>query len=257
VCKKDILFIDTALAVQIPYDSADSSIASHTISTAQESGWIWDIGLRTRRGVGHVYSSKHSSQERAEQLLRDYLAESIGDKAKDLSFRKIDINPGVREKFRVNNCVAVGMSAGFLEPLEASALVMIELACASISEQLPANRETMDIVAKSYNDKFQYNWDRVIDFLKLHYVASKRADSAFWRDNRDPETIPESLQELMSLWQHRSPSEYDFQRKREMFSAASYQYVLYGMDYNHSIETGFVSDDVQRKAANCLPKTSS
>ncbi|KGJ89381.1 tryptophan halogenase family protein [Thalassotalea sp. ND16A] len=249
VCKKDILFIDTALAVQVPYDSADSPIASHTISTAQESGWIWDIGLPTRRGIGHVYSSKHSSQERAEQLLRDYLAESIGDKAKDLNFRKIDINPGVREKFWVNNCVAVGMSAGFLEPLEASALVMIELACASISEQLPANRETMDIVAKSYNDKIQYNWDRVIDFLKLHYVASKRDDSAFWRDNRDPQTIPESLQELMALWQHRSPSEYDFPRKREMFSAASYQYVLYGMDYNHSTETGFVSDDVQRKAA--------
>ncbi|WOH39287.1 tryptophan halogenase family protein [Thalassotalea fonticola] len=248
VCKKDILFIDTALAVQIPYGSDDSPIASHTISTAQEAGWIWDIGLPTRRGVGHVYSSKHTSQERSEQLLREYLAQSIGDKANDLSFRKIDINPGVREKFWVNNCVAVGMSAGFLEPLEASALVMIELACASISEQLPANRETMDIVAKSYNDKFQYNWDRVIDFLKLHYTASKRDDTAFWRDNRDPATIPESLQELMALWQHRSPSEYDFQRKREMFSAASYQYVLYGMDYNNAAPDGFISDDVQIKA---------
>jgi tryptophan halogenase len=248
VCKKDILFIDTALAVQIPYESDDSPIASHTISTAQEAGWIWDIGLPTRRGVGHVYSSKHTSQERSEQLLRKYLAESIGNKANDLTFRKIDINPGVREKFWVNNCVAVGMSAGFLEPLEASALVMIELACASISEQLPANRETMDIVAKTYNDKFQYNWDRVIDFLKLHYTASKREDSAFWRDNRDPKTIPESLQELMALWQHRSPSEYDFERKREMFSAASYQYVLYGMDYNNAAVSGYISDDVQMKA---------
>ncbi|PKG85631.1 tryptophan halogenase [Colwellia sp. 75C3] len=231
ISKKDVLFIDTALAVQIPYEKGDDAIASHTISTAQDAGWIWDIGLPSRRGVGHVYSSKHTSQGDAENALRKYLKSSIGEKSEDLTFRKIDINPGIREKFWVNNCVAVGMSAGFLEPLEASALVMIELAATTISEQLPANRECMDIVAKHYNERFSYNWDRIIDFLKLHYIASKREDTAFWRDNKDPETIPESLQELMTLWKHRSPSEYDFSQKREVFSAASYQYVLYGMDY--------------------------
>jgi len=232
ICKKDILFIDTALAVQIPYEEGADEIASHTISTAQDSGWIWDIGLPSRRGVGHVYSSRHTDQASAEKALRAYLHQSIGDKSEQLSFRKIDINPGVREKFWVNNCVAVGMAAGFLEPLEASALVMIELAATTISEQLPANREAMDIVAKQYNQRFSYNWDRIIDFLKLHYIASKREDSAFWRDNRDVASIPQSLQDLMTLWQHRPPIEYDFSHKREVFSAASYQYVLYGMDFN-------------------------
>jgi len=230
ISKKDVLFIDTALAVQIPYEE-DDAIASHTISTAQDAGWIWDIGLPSRRGVGHVYSSSHTSQVDAENVLRAYLHHSIGEKSEDLVFRKIDINPGFREKFWVNNCVAVGMAAGFLEPLEASALVMIELAATTISEQLPADRECMDIVAKHYNARFSYNWERIIDFLKLHYIASKRLDTAFWRDNRNPDTIPESLQELMSLWKHRSPSEYDFSHKREVFSAASYQYVLYGMDF--------------------------
>jgi flavin-dependent dehydrogenase len=231
ISKKDILFIDTALAVQIPYQENQDAIASHTISTAQKSGWIWDIGLPSRRGVGHVYSSKHCSQEEAEHDLRAYLAQSIGEKSQELTFRKIDINPGVRKTFWHKNCVAVGMSAGFLEPLEASALVMIELAANTISEQLPADRATMAIVAKNYNEQFTYNWDRIIDFLKLHYVASQRDDSAFWRDNRDPKTIPHRLQEQMKLWQHRSPSEYDFARKREIFSAASYQYVLYGMGH--------------------------
>ncbi|ASP48845.1 tryptophan halogenase family protein [Cognaticolwellia beringensis] len=232
ISKKDILFIDTALAVQIPYEEGKDDIASHTISTAQDSGWIWDIGLPSRRGVGHVYSSRHTNQEAAEKALRAYLRQSIGDKSDTLTFRKIDINPGVRETFWVNNCVAVGLSAGFLEPLEASALVMIELAATAISEQLPANRATMDIVAKRFNERFSYNWDRIIDFLKLHYVASKREDSAFWRDNRDKDTIPESLQELLSLWRYRAPSEYDFSHKREVFSAASYQYVLYGMAFD-------------------------
>jgi len=248
ICKKDVLFIDTALAVQIPYEDGADAIASHTISTAQTAGWIWDIGLPSRRGVGHVYSSRHTSQAEAENALRAYLQSSIGEKSQTVSFRKIDINPGVRERFWVNNCVAVGMAAGFLEPLEASALVMIELAATTISEQLPANRECMDIVAKIYNERFSYNWDRIIDFLKLHYIASKREDSAFWRDNRDPTTIPESLKALMTLWRHRSPSEYDFSQKREVFSAASYQYVLYGMNFSFSQNDSYSNEAEQKMA---------
>lgn len=248
ISKKDVLFIDTALAVQIPYETDDDAIPSHTISTAQDAGWIWDIGLPSRRGVGHVYSSRHTTQAEAENKLRRYLKTSIGDKSEEVTFRKIDINPGIREKFWVNNCVAVGMAAGFLEPLEASALVMIELAATTISEQLPANRECMDIVAKHYNERFSYNWDRIIDFLKLHYIASKREDTAFWRDNRDPASIPESLKELMVLWKHRSPSEYDFSHKREVFSAASYQYVLYGMDYDFT-DTSNTPNEKEQKLA--------
>ncbi|WP_340677427.1 tryptophan halogenase family protein [Paraglaciecola sp.] len=248
ISKKDVLFIDTALAAHIPYEEGEDAIASHTISTAQYAGWIWDIGLPSRRGVGHVYSSRHTSEADAENALRIYLASSIGEKSKKVTFRKIEINPGIREKFWVNNCVAVGMSAGFLEPLEASALVMIELAAATISEQLPANRACMDIVAKNYNERTSYNWERIIDFLKLHYLASKRQDSAFWRDNQNPASIPQSLQELMTLWKHRPPSEYDFSRKREVFSAASYQYVLYGMDFNFTQDHRSASEEKQEMA---------
>ncbi len=250
ICKKDVLFIDTALAVQTPYDNEDDAIASHTLFTAQGAGWIWDIGLPSRRGVGHVYSSRHSSQEDAEQTLRSYLRESIEERSEQLEFRKIDIPPGFREKFWVNNCVAVGMAAGFLEPLEASALVMIELAATTISEQLPANRATMDIVAKCYNERFSYNWARIVDFLKLHYIVSKRVDTAFWRDNKDPQTIPENLQNMMNLWKYRSPSEYDFNQKREIFSAASYQYVLYGMGFESTEHK--VTDEAEQQMAQRL-----
>ncbi len=225
--KSDILFIDNALAVQVPYDDEDSKIASHTISTAQQAGWIWDIGLGTRRGVGHVYSSQHTSEDEAEHDLRSY----IGVKNKDLMIRKIPIRSGHRKIFWKNNCVAVGLSAGFLEPLEASALVLIELSATMISEQLPADRNVMDIVAKRYNEIFLYRWDRIIDFLKLHYILSKRTDNKFWSDNRDPDTIPESLKDLMKLWQYRAPGDMDFTSNNEVFPAASYQYVLYGMGF--------------------------
>jgi len=119
---KDTLFIDKALAVQVPYETEDAPIASVTLSTAQSAGWIWDIGLNARRGVGYVYSSNHTTEEQAAGELRSYLQRN------DLSYRSISINSGYRREFWVGNCVAVGLSAGFLEPLEASAIVMICLA---------------------------------------------------------------------------------------------------------------------------------
>lgn len=232
VSKKDTLFIDTALAVQVPYAHNDSPIASQTISTAQDSGWVWDIGLSTRRGVGYVYSSAHTSDDRAEAELRSYIEPSIGKVAESVSLRKISINPGHREKFWHRNCVAIGMAAGFLEPLEASALVLVELSAEMISEQLPETRETMEIVAKRFNDKFLYRWDRVIDFLKLHYVLTDRSDTDFWIDNCSNETVPDSLQELLTLWRHHVPWHGDFTQVDEVFSSASYQYVLYGMGFH-------------------------
>lgn len=224
---RDVLFIDTALAVQVPYENDDSPIASHTISTAQEAGWIWDIGLQHRRGVGYVYSSKYSTQAQA----REKLAEYVGEKIDSLTIRKIPIESGHRSHFWQNNCVAVGLSAGFLEPLEASALVLVEMSAQMISEQLPATREVMDITAKRFNETFLYRWEKIIDFLKLHYILSKRTDNAFWTDNRDPQTIPQSLQDLMQVWQYRAPADYDFASNNEVFPAASYQYVLYGMGF--------------------------
>jgi hypothetical protein len=73
--------------------------------------------------------------------------------------------------------VAIGLSAGFIEPLEASALAIVEMSAAMVSDDLPATREAMDIVARRFNDAFTYRWERVIDFLKLHYVLSQRRDT--------------------------------------------------------------------------------
>ena len=231
ISRKDNLFIDSALAVQVPYASPDSPIESQTISTAQSAGWIWDIGLSSRRGVGYVYSSGHVSDAEAEAELRAYIRPAMGKDVESAALRKISINPGHRQEFWHRNCVAVGMSAGFLEPLEASALVLVELSAEMLSEQLPVTRDTMDIVARRFNEKFRYRWDRVIDFLKLHYVLSERRDTDFWVENRDEQSIPDSLEELLTLWRRHYPVNADFSQIGEVFSAASYQYVLYGMGF--------------------------
>jgi hypothetical protein len=223
----DVLFIDRALAVQVPYDSEQSNVTPHTVSTAQKHGWIWDIGLQSRRGVGYVFSSNHTTADAALTELRAY----VGEKHRDWQPREIKIVSGHRQTFWKGNCVAVGLAGGFLEPLEASALVLIELSADMISAMMPATRETMDIVAKRFNATTQYRWDRIIDFLKLHYILSKRTDSAFWIDNRDPGSVPESLKEQLELWRYRAPGDQDFMSNSEMFPAASYQYVLFGMGF--------------------------
>ncbi|WP_428332842.1 tryptophan halogenase family protein [Novosphingobium sp.] len=229
----DVLFCDTALAVQVDYDTQDAPMASETLSTAQSAGWIWDIGLPTRRGVGHVYSSNHISEDQAHDELMRY----VGKSHQRNTVRKIPIRSGHREVFWKKNCVAVGLAAGFLEPLEASAIVLVELSAKLIAEQMPANREVMDIIAARFNETTSYRWGRIIDFLKLHYVLTKRTDTPFWRDNLEASSIPDRLKNLLTLWKYQSPWFFDeFDRLEEVFPAASYQYVLYGMGFKTEVE---------------------
>lgn len=230
VSKRHELFADRAWAVQVPYASEDAAIASTTLATAHPAGWVWDIGLSTRRGVGYVFSSAHLSEEAALAQLQGYLA-AHGDSFKDLTFRKIDINSGYRREFWTCNCVAVGLSAGFLEPLEASAIVMAELSAKSIANLLPGCRSGMREAARLFNETFRYHWERVVDFLKLHYVLSRRADTRFWIENRAPESIPASLRQRLDYWRNHCPWHEDFAHREEVFSAASYQYILYGMGF--------------------------
>ncbi|MDO6746136.1 tryptophan halogenase family protein [Gilvimarinus sp. 1_MG-2023] len=236
---------DRAMAVQVPYAEDNAPVASATIATAQESGWTWDIGLTTRRGVGYVYSSAHSTEAQAQTQLRQYLRNSVSASVLDtLSPRVLTISPGHRQKFWHHNCVAVGMSAGFIEPLEASALALVELSANMIRDEFPQSRETMEIVSQRFNAVFNYRWQRIIEFLKLHYVLSERRDTEYWRDVTARETCPVALQELLLLWRDRSPTVRDFLHAEELFPAASYAFVLYGMGFETS------SMNQQRSSAN-------
>ncbi len=238
VSQRHRLFNDTALAVQAEYASEDAPIASVTRATAQSAGWVWDIALPSRRGIGYVFSSQHTSAEKAEEELAAYL-EADPYLAKDQPGpRKIQFQPGHRETFWHRNCVAIGVSAGFVEPLEATALILIEKSAEWVSDQLPEDRAAMAVVARRFNEVTRQHWRAIIDFLKLHYVLSERRDSAYWRDHCDEESIPESLQESLSLWRTRAPWLYETNYRIELFTAASLQYVLYGMGFQTDVGEG-------------------
>jgi tryptophan 7-halogenase len=164
------------------------------------------------------------SDDAAEVALRSYLGGA------EITPRKLSFRSGHRERFWERNCLAIGLSAGFLEPLEASAIVLIELSLDALLENFPATRGSMDAHARRFNALFRYRWDRIVEFLKLHYVPSER-DGAYWRDHRDPASIPDRLAELLDLWRHQPPSHWDLPMADEIFPAASYQYVLYGMGF--------------------------
>jgi hypothetical protein len=223
------LFNDRALAVQVPV-AAGSAIASQTNATAHAAGWIWDIGLPTRRGIGCVYSSRHASDDQAAATLQAYVRRAMPGLGEIPSFRSLSFTSGHRSRFWERNCLAIGLSAGFLEPLEASAIVMIELSLNALLDNFPVTRDVMDVHAGRFNDLFRYRWDRIVEFLKLHYVLSRR-DEPYWRDHRDAASIPARLADLLRVWRYQPPSAADLPAMDEIFPAASYQYVLYGMGF--------------------------
>ena len=224
------LFNDRALAVQVPVE-AGSAIASQTVGTAHSAGWLWDIALPSRRGVGCVYSSSHVNDEGATFVLHDYLRRTApGISLGDLSVRRLTFRSGHRSEFWKRNCIAIGLSAGFLEPLEASAIVLIELSLNALIDNFPTSRNTMEIHAGRFNRLFAYRWERIIEFLKLHYVLSERKEP-YWQDHRRAESVPDRLADLLRIWKGQPPSTFDLPEIDEIFPAASYQYVLYGMGF--------------------------
>lgn len=229
---RGVLFADRALTCKIAHDRPDAPIQSFTVATAHQAGWTWDIGLNGARGVGCVYSSDHLDDVRAEAILRDY----VGSGGGEVSARRIPFEAGYRQKQWVKNCVAVGLSAGFLEPLESTGVVLIEAAVAIIAELFPHNGP-MSAPALRFNELMTARYDNIITFLKLHYCLSQRTEP-FWRDNADATSIPERLADLLEQWRYRPPTRYDFILDLETFAFFNYQYILYGMGFKTDLSPG-------------------
>ena len=226
----DILFNDRALALQLPYERPDAPIASYTHATAHGGGWIWDIGLSERRGTGCVYSSRHMSDDEAERVLRGY----AGAQADGLNARLLKFRTGYRGTQWIGNCVAVGLSAGFFEPLESTGIMLIEVAARMIAEfAVNTDAASLAAAARSYNKLMPARFAAIVEFLKLHYAISRRRDTAYWRDNTDPATWPDGLIDKLAQWRRRLPSRFDFVVDHESFLPPNWQYILYG----HGFET--------------------
>ncbi|WP_428818479.1 tryptophan halogenase family protein [Microbulbifer sp. MCCC 1A16149] len=237
----DTLLVNKAVAMQVPYADAEGPINSPTLSTAQSAGWIWDIGLQSRRGTGYVYSANHTTADEAENTLRNYARATFNqsqatpaqpDIVDHLEARHIDLRLGFREKVFHKNCVGMGLSAAFLEPLEASAIFLIEASCNMLTELFPQHLGQLSALEKKYNAVFNERWHRVVDFIKLHYYLSRRKDSDFWLDNTEVSSLPDTLKAQLAFWKHYPPSRFDMPSSLEPFVRESYEFILYGMEYH-------------------------
>lgn len=227
---RDQLFCNRAVALQVPYEQPGCPIPSCTYATAQEAGWTWDIGLHNRRGIGYVYSSDHCSDDEAAATLKRY----IGPAADNLTPRQLAFEAGFRKIQWHKNCVGIGLSVGFIEPLEATGISFAEVAALMLCNLFPWSGDT-ELSAKQFNAAMTKRFEHVIDFIKLHYYLSERTDTAFWRENRAPETASDNLKNKLEQWRHRPPSFLDIDASHDIFDENSWQYILYGMDFKTDI----------------------
>jgi tryptophan halogenase len=210
--KSDMILTDTALALQIPTDPKDE-LFPYTKAVAHGAGWVWDIPLTSRRGTGFVYSSRHMSDDEALKAFSQYHGKDL----ENSSVRKIPMKAGYREKIWEKNCVTLGLANGFVEPLEATSLFVTDF-CAGM-------------IAKSCNDIATLIWERIFDFIQLHYCISDRRDTQFWRDVTENVALSDLLKERLEMWQYSIPQRTDFASTFDFFHTESYLSVLYGMDY--------------------------
>jgi len=243
---------DRALTIQVPYESNyPGYVRPNTLATAVSAGWIWEIPLQTRRAWGYVHSSQFISEEDAEKELRAF----VGPPAADFPARLVPFKVGYRAKSWVKNCIAIGLSAGFIEPLESTGLYLSDLAAVMLTEHFPYSGD-MEPMAFRFNRIIANRFYEVLDFINLHYCLTRRTDTEFWREVQKPERINDRLKAKLDFWRVKPPSLADFEDQffpgqpdmplpsgglpgdhrspvdtAGIFTLSSYEPILYGMDF--------------------------
>jgi tryptophan halogenase len=162
-----------------------------------DAGWRWRIPLQHRTGNGYVYSSAHISDDDARRALVDAVeGESIAEP------RILKFKAGRRKRSWVRNCVAVGLASGFLEPLESTSIYLIQAAISTLVELFPQRREMSPLDRDEFNRLIDLEYDRIRDFLILHYHATERCGLPFWDHVRTMQ-VPDSLNEKIELFRRR------------------------------------------------------
>jgi tryptophan halogenase len=205
-------------AFAVPCKTSDP-IGPYTRSTARAAGWQWRIPLQHRIGNGHVYCDRYiSDQDAADMLMNNLEGEPLAD-PKQLFFKT-----GKRKKLWNKNCIAIGLSGGFLEPLESTSIDLIQSGILNLIALFPEKQCAVSDVDE-YNRLMDLEYDRIRDFLMLHYVLNQR-DERFWSDMREM-AWPDSLSEKIEVFKRRAiVPQYD----HGLFQPASWLSVFIGQN---------------------------
>lgn len=212
---------DRAMAVQLPHPDP-SKIEPVTRSAALGAGWSWKVPLYNRIGTGYVFSSAHRTDEEA----RDEFLAHLGPLGKGAEPRVIPMRVGRNRNAWVKNCIGIGLSGGFIEPLESTAIYMIDMGVRWLLSYFPDN-DFPDPLRNRYNDLVDNLYNEVRDFICLHYQLGNRTDSQYWIDARTELDVPDRLAENIELWRYNLPSYYDLPFTT-LFDAGVYSTVMLG-----------------------------
>ncbi|MEM7762923.1 MAG: tryptophan halogenase family protein [Pseudomonadota bacterium] len=192
---QDYLFNNKAVALRFDYEQPAEEMQSYTNCTALSSGWVWEVPLYTRRGSGYVYCDRYISPDQAEAEFRDYLG---ADRVKDVAARHLDIRVGKHRHVWKHNCIAIGLAAGFLEPLESTGLFAVQLQAETLANMLAGGRNDYNVGdVTMYNQIVTEFFEHVRDFLCAHYMLTTREDTPYWRDVKYAMRVSDKLTELL------------------------------------------------------------
>jgi len=212
----------------VPTTLTEHNIVPYTKASAHVAGWQWRIPLQHRVGNGLVYSSAYLDDDQAQSLLMSNIdSEALAQP------RMLKFEAGMRERFWEKNCVAVGLSSGFLEPLESTSIHLIQSTITRLSMLFP-NAETNAIMATQFNNEVASEMEKIRDFVILHYYLNERKNEPFWHDCQQME-IPHSLRHKLALYQQ---SGYVHHDHNDVFTEGSWLSVLVGqgMRPQHSMQ---------------------
>lgn len=234
----DSLFNDSAIAIRFPYADKEQEMVSYTLCTALSSGWAWTIPLYNRLGTGYVYCSKYLSKDQAEQEFRSYLTNFLDEeRVGDAQAKHIDIKVGKYNRTWVKNCVGIGLSSGFIEPLESTGLQIVQSEVNLLTLTLKGRNDYNCADVAVFNNSVAKLLDSIRDFLICHFALTSREDTPYWKDVKYNTEIPASLVEKLMMARATMPAWgneqlFDTSGMLAGFGfAEGWYYILTGMNY--------------------------